>query len=277
MHEAERGNTVRRIARAGDPDRSLAALFEPPDTRAGLFALYAFNVELARIAEQVSEPGLGLIKLQWWREAIERAGKGETTGNPVADAFGETLRRRALLPTRIETLIGARHFDITERIMPDWPALEAYLRDTAGTVFALTGEIVGARRPALEPACEAAGQAFGLTGLMRALPMHAAKGRVYLPADMLRRHGTSPERIVAGETGEGLKHVLGELRQKAQDALDEAMRHLTELDTPTRMAFRPLSLVEPYLVALSKSGRDPLHQIAEINPLTRLWRMARWT
>jgi hypothetical protein len=43
------------------------------------------------------------------------------------------------------------------------------------------------------------------------------------------------------------------------------------------MAFRPLSLVEPYLVSLSKSGRDPLHQIAEINPLTRLWRMARWS
>ncbi|MEX2166296.1 MAG: phytoene/squalene synthase family protein [Methyloceanibacter sp.] len=272
MHEAERRSSVRKIARAGDPDRSLAALFALPDARADLFALYAFNVELARIAEQVSEPGLGLIRLQWWREAIE----DYTKGHPVADAFGETLRRRALSPTRVETLIGARHFDIAERIMPDWLALEAYLRDTAGTMFALTGEIVGTRGPALEPACEAAGQAYGLTGLMRALPVHAAKGRVYLPADMLRRHGTSPERILAGETSEGLEQVLGELRQKAQAALDEAMRHLAEFDAPTRTAFRPLSLVEPYLAALAKSGRDPLHQIAEINPLTRLWRMARW-
>ena len=75
MHEAERRDTVRRIARAGDPDRALAALFAPRDARDDLFALYAFNVELARIAEQVTKPDLGAIRLQWWREAIERADK----------------------------------------------------------------------------------------------------------------------------------------------------------------------------------------------------------
>ena len=73
MHEAERGDTVRRIARSGDPDRALAALFAPRETRADLLALYAFNVELARIAEQVTEPELGAIRLQWWREALARA------------------------------------------------------------------------------------------------------------------------------------------------------------------------------------------------------------
>ena len=76
MHEVERGDTVRRIARSGDPDRTLAALFAPRGCRADLFALYAFNVELARIAEQVSEPSLGAIRLQWWREALDRAADG---------------------------------------------------------------------------------------------------------------------------------------------------------------------------------------------------------
>ena len=82
MHEAERGDTVRRIAKSGDPDRSLAASFAPREARADLFALIAFNVELARIAEIVTEPGLGAIRLQWWREAIDRAAKGEATGIP---------------------------------------------------------------------------------------------------------------------------------------------------------------------------------------------------
>ena len=57
----ERGYTVRRIAREADPDRSIAASFAPRGPRADLFALYAFNAELARVAELVSEPGLGTI------------------------------------------------------------------------------------------------------------------------------------------------------------------------------------------------------------------------
>jgi phytoene synthase len=276
LHEAERGDTVRHIARSGDPDRTLAALFSPREARADLFALYAFNVELARIAELVSEPELGAIRLQWWREALERAAKGEATGHPVADALGATLARRKLSPARVEALIDARGFDVATKIMPDWNALEAYLGDTAGALFALGAESLGARGPSLEPASSQAGLAYGLTGLMRALPVHAASGRVYLPADALMRHGTSPERVLAGTTSEGLLVVLAELRRKASDALGEARRHVARLDPSAQTSFLPLCLVDPYLAALAKSGRDPMREIADINPLYRLWRMATW-
>ena len=276
MHEVERGDTVRRIARSGDPDRALAALFAPREARADLFALYAFNVELARIAEQVSEPELGAIRLQWWREALERAAKGEATGHPVADALGITLAQRKLSPERIAALIDARSFDVATKIMPDWNALEAYLRETAGALFALTAESLEAAGPSLEPASAQAGIAYGLTGLMRALPVHAASGRVYLPSDALIRHGTSPEAVLAGTTSEGLLGVLAELRRAAKTALDEVRRHVAGLDASAQAAFRPLCLVDPYLAALEKPGRDPLREIAGINPLYRLWRMARW-
>jgi len=276
LHEAERGDTVRRIARAGDPDRALAALFAPREARGDLFALYAFNVELARIAEQVSEPELGAIRLQWWREALERAMNGEPTGQPVADALGITLARRKLSPERIEALIDARSFDVATKIMPDWNALEAYLRDTAGALFALGAECLGAHGPSVEAASSQAALAYGLTGLMRALPVHAVSGRVYLPADALYRHGISPERVLAGTTSEGLLAVLAELRGKAKDALGEARCHVAQLDPSAQAAFRPLCLVDPYLAALGKSGRDPLREIADINPVYRLWRMATW-
>ncbi|MEZ5874029.1 MAG: squalene/phytoene synthase family protein [Hyphomicrobiales bacterium] len=111
MPDAERDDAVRKIARAADPDRALTALFAPQHARADLFALYALNAELARIADQVTEPGLGDIRLQWWREAIDRAASGETAGHPVADAFGETLKRRALSRERVAALIDARSFD----------------------------------------------------------------------------------------------------------------------------------------------------------------------
>jgi phytoene synthase len=275
LHEAERGKTVRAIARAGDPDRALSALFAPRDARPDLFALYAFNVELARIAEQVSEPDLGAIKLQWWREAIDKAASGDVTGHPVADAFGDAVRRRALPAERVAALIDARATDIAPRIMPDRASLEAYLRDTAGTLFALSASILGAREGMAEPAAHAAGLAYGLTGLMRALPIHAASGRVYLPAEMLSRHGTAPEQVLAGTITQGLQEALAELRATARKALGEAERQVAELDAPARTAFVPLSLVDPYLAALEKEERDPLRDIAEINPLYRLWRLAR--
>jgi phytoene synthase len=107
---------------------------------------------------------------------------------------------------------------------------------------------------------------------MRALPVHAARGRVDLPADMLRRHGTSPEQILAGEASKGLSDVLAELRETARLALGSARAHVAGLPAAARVAFRALALVEPYLSALQRT--DPLRQVADINPLYKLWRLA---
>jgi phytoene synthase len=279
LHEAERSDTVREIARSGDSDRALAASFAPRASRPDLLALGAFNVELARIAEQVREPDLGAIRLQWWRDAIARTAEGEAVGHPVADAFGETARRRALPAERVFTLIDARQFDVSTKIMPDWGAFETYLKDTAGTMFALGGACLGAHGPELGRAADRAGLAYGLIGLMRALPVHAAGGRVYLPADRLVTHGTSPEAVLAGSAEQGLRDLLGELREKARAAYEQARRDVAELDRPAWAAFLPLCLVDPYLAALEaldRRGGDPLREIADINPLYRFWRMASW-
>jgi phytoene synthase len=274
LHEAERGEAVRRIAREADPDRSLSALFAPREARVDLFALYALNAELSRVAELVSEPGLGAIRLQWWRDAIERAASGEAIGHPVADAFGETLRHRKLSRNRVSALIDARNFDVETKIMPDMATLDTYLGHTAGTVFALAAEILGARGESVEQAARSAGKAYGLTGLMRALPVHAARGLIFLPEDALLRCGTSPGEVLAGKMSQGLHDLLAELRVKAREALRDARSRIAALDHAARSAFVSLSLVDPYLASLEKVGRDPLREIADINPLYRLWRLA---
>ena len=279
MHEGERGDTVRRIARSGDPDRALAASFAPRASRPDLLALCAFNVEIARVAEQAREPELGAIRLQWWRDAIARSRQGEVSGHPVADAFGETVRRRALSTKRIAALIDARQFDVATKIMPDWGALETYLKETAGGMFALGGACLGTQGSELGRAADQAGLAYGLTGLMRALPVHAAGGRVFLPADRLVFHGTSPEALLAGSSSQGLRDLLAELRVKARAACEEARAHVARLGRSASAAFLPLRLVDPYLAALEaldRSGGDPLREIAAINPLYRFWRLANW-
>jgi 15-cis-phytoene synthase len=279
LHEAEQNVTVRDIARSGDPDRALAAAFAPRTARSDLLALCAFNVELARIAEQVSEPELGAMRLQWWREAIERGRSGEVVGHPVADALGATLQRRALSGDRIARLVDARQFDIAGKIMPDWRTFATYLEDTAGAMFILAAECLDAHGPELDRAASQAGLAYGLTGLMRALPVHAARGRIYLPQDMLGSYGTAPEALLAGSASPGLRRLLSALREKAGMAYEEARDRAGHLSRASRAAFLPLSLVGPYLAALERldrNGQDPLRVIADINPLYRFWRMTSW-
>jgi 15-cis-phytoene synthase len=282
VNDKERSVAVRRIARAADADRALATLFAPHDARADLFALFAFNAELARIADLVTEPGLGAIRLQWWREAIEKAAAGESAGHPVADAFGAALVRRSLSRERIAALIDARTFDVGETVMPDARTLDAYLFDTTGGLFALAAKIVGAEGDRLDLATEMAGRAYGLVRVMRSVPTLAAKGRTYLAADALLRHGTSPEAVFSGESSDGLMALLTEMREASQNALREAYFHIsgagmtgTGLGDAGRTALLPLALVEPYLAALSEI-QDPLREVARISPLTRLWRLATW-
>ena len=55
-----------------DPDRMRAARLADPDMRDRLFALYAFHAELAKVPELVSEPMMGRIRYQWWRDCLEK-------------------------------------------------------------------------------------------------------------------------------------------------------------------------------------------------------------
>src|SRR5438067_12028668 len=79
--------------RKHDPDRYFSALFAPAEKRPFLFALYAFNHEIARIGETVREPMMGEIRLQWWRETVGSARAGEPREHDVARALAAPVAR----------------------------------------------------------------------------------------------------------------------------------------------------------------------------------------
>ena len=99
----------------------------------------------------MSEPQLGEIRLQWWRDALDRASSGETTGQPVADAIGYAVRECELSRQSLAGLIDARRFDVSVKIMPDTAALDDYLANTAGALFNLAAEVGMAGGRAAEP------------------------------------------------------------------------------------------------------------------------------
>src|SRR5215218_8756943 len=100
------------LVREGDKDRFLATLFAPQKYRRALHALYAFNLEIAKVRETAHEPMPGEIRLQWWRDVLGGAGRGEVSAHPVASALRETIVRYSLPPKMLEDLIDARTFDL---------------------------------------------------------------------------------------------------------------------------------------------------------------------
>lgn len=261
------------LVRRRDIDRYWSALFAPPPLRPHLLALYAFNIELARIAETVRGPQLGEIRLQWWCEALESGG-----GHPVAEAFAATQKACNTPDTYIAIMTEARVFDLGREPMASLAALKAYLGSTAGAVFALAAWIAGTRGMEASAAAEVAGHggvAYGLAGLMRALPVHAARGQVFLPADVLDAHGVRPDAITSGEDSPGLRATLAALRAEAAAELAKAREAFAAVPAAARPAFLPLALVPSYLKKLAAPGHRPLHDIADINPLSRPWLMGR--
>ena len=80
-------DAVAQLVRTADPDRYLSALFAPADKRPLLLALYAFNIEIARVADTVREPMMGEIRLEWWRETLAGAKQGMPRNHDVARAL----------------------------------------------------------------------------------------------------------------------------------------------------------------------------------------------
>jgi phytoene synthase len=261
------------LVRANDRDRYLATLFAPAETRGALYALYAFNSEVSRVREAAREPLPGEIRLQWWSDVLRGERSGEASANPVASALLAAIGQHHIESGRLIDLIDARRFDLYDELMVSIGDLETYARQTSSALFALAAQILSGSE-ALGFA-EPAGIACAIVGLLRALPLHAARRQLYVPAEILDPHQVRTEDLFAGRGGPGLSAALADLRNLARQHLAAASNHIVELPKAALPAFLPLALVRSSLARLQRS--DPFAP-AEIAPWRRqwlIWRAAR--
>lgn len=168
--------------RGADEDRWLASRFAPADVRARLVVIYALNHEIARTADVVTQPAIGDIRLQWWREALAEAFDGKPArGHPVLSAIAQAHRETPLPREALEALINARGLDLDAAPFATFAAIDAYLDGTAGNVMRVAAATCGV---ALDNAfVGVAAQAWGYAGLLRAAAHWRAKGRSILPQE----------------------------------------------------------------------------------------------
>lgn len=266
--------------RREDKDRWLASLFIPSERRAHVHALYAFNLEMARVGETVSDPLLGEIRFQWWRDVIEGENSGDAAASPVAAALLDTIARFDLPKAPLLKLIDARlSRDVYNDTVKSADELQSYTEATCANLFRLGMRILaGKAASAGYEAAGHAGHAYGITGLMRALPWHSARGHVFLPEDLLAKHAATREEFIAGQISPRAYGALGELRDLARSHLKAFRALRPHLPVEVRPALLPVALCEPYLKLMEQPAYDPVKTIVELPQWKRqwiLWRGAR--
>ncbi|CAN6486418.1 unnamed protein product [Victoria cruziana] len=172
----------------------LCLLQLPPSMRKAGFALRAFNVETAKAMDAKSDPKLGLMRLLWWQEAVDKVFAKKVIEHPVAQALSSITDDLKMSKTWLKRSVEARIAD-AKREEHDIPKaiedLEKYAEDTVSTLLYSTLEAGGFRSAAADHAASHIGKASGLLLLLRSLPHHASSGRdiPYIPIDLAAKHG----------------------------------------------------------------------------------------
>lgn len=243
---------VEAIVRGQDRDRYLSSFFAPDDRRAHLLALYAFNCEILRVRDAVSDPAIGMIRLQWWRDTIEAIYEtGHAPGHPVAEALAGAITAGGLPKQALLDLVTAHEFDLFHDRMPGLTELEAYLGEAYSRLIQMAAMILD--RDAAAKASEAAGLGGVAQGLALVLgdPGHRDP---FLPPGM--------------DVAAAVAH--------AQNRLAQALTLLPDLPKSVLPAFLPLSLTRTYLRAVEKHPDRPLAVSPLKRQLVMWWTARRW-
>jgi phytoene synthase len=266
------------LVRAADKDRFLSALFAPAAQRGALHALYAFNIEIARVRESIHEPLAGEIRLQWWTDAISGKAAGEAEANPVAAALLSAVERHRLPSELLTGLIAARRFDLYDDPMATLADFDAYGRATSSALVELSARILaGSEVPGLGLLALHAGLGHATAGLLQAFPHHAARGQLFLPLEVLERHGAGAQDVTARPASPQLRAALADLRRHAREHLVLAGQLAAGIPVAGLPALLPVALARPVLDRMERADYDPFVPV-EMPQWRRqwvLWRAAR--
>ena len=265
------------LVRTHDFARYAATLFMPAVERRALLAVYAFNAEISRVREQVSQPLPGEMRMQWWTDLLEGAGHGDVEGNPVAAELLLAIRDFHLPVEPLTRLIDEHQFDLYNDPMPSMAALEGYVTDTSSALFSLGAWIAARPSEEIDHLARHAGLAQGIAQVIAALPRDAARRQLFVPLQLLQQHGVGIEEVFSGRQSPKTRAPIDQLIGEARGHLTTAIGLLGAVPPDVRLVFLPLALVRRDLERMSRADTDPFvpQATSRLRTLWTLWRSAR--
>jgi len=265
------------LVRSHDFVRYASTLFMPGPERRALLSIYAFNVEISRVHEQVSQPLPGEMRLQWWTDMLAGTGHGGVDGNPVAAELSQTIRNHRIPAASLSRLIEEHQFDLYNDPMPSLAALEGYLDATASALFSLAARVVARPSEAIDHLVRHAGLAQGMAQVIARLARDASRQQLFLPLQFLQQHGSSKEAVFAGKPTPDIRAAIDQLVDEAQGHLKTAFALLAHVPPEVRPVFLPLAHVRRELNRAARADTDPFapRAASRLRILWTFWRAAR--
>lgn len=245
--------------------------FLEPERRRAITALYAFCREVDDIADDVADRNVALAKLGWWRAEIANLFAGHPT-HKVTQALQPAIAAYGVDAGRLNEIIDGMEMDLTHHRYSDFESLKLYCHRVAGVVGQLSAGIFGFRSPSTLEYADNLGLAFQLTNIIRDVGEDARRGRIYLPAEDLRRFGVEETALMQGEYSAAFEQMMQFQAERARAHYAKAMGALATVD---RKAQRPgLMMSAIYLALLVEIEHEKfrvLHQRISLTPLRKLW------
>lgn len=241
-----------------DRDRYLAGLLTPAQQRASVVALYAYNAELARVRDLVRETLPGEVRLQYWRDLLEGSAHGDTAANPVAAELLRAVRTHDLPVAALVAMADSRIFDLYDDPMETTQMFEGYAGETSSALIQLAALVLD--RKAAEGAFDIvghAGVALAVAGSLLLLPVHRARGQVYLPLTILSAAGLDRDLFLDDGDPARLKAAVEAFAGYGLDHLRQA-RAAGTIPKSILPAFLPVALAEGVLKRAARNGAAAL-------------------
>jgi phytoene synthase len=248
----------------------------PRERRDGMYAVYAFCREVDDIADDGSPPAEKLARLAAWRDDIAALYAG-APHHPVARALRAPVERYALRRRDFEAVIDGMEMDAAADIRaPDLAALDLYCGRVAAAVGHLSVHVFGDAGEGAHAVADALGRALQLTNILRDLDEDARRGRLYLPREMLDRHGIRGDDPAAVLRHPALPAVCRDLAAVAEQHFAGAAWAMTRC---SRRAMRPAVLMGAVYRAtlrelVATGWRDPARRVSLSKP-RKLWLVLR--
>lgn len=244
----------------------------PRPRREAMFAIYAFCREVDDIADGTLSTSAKLEELGAWRDEVEALYAGRPSFLTTL-ALQEPVARFDLPESEFHAMIDGMEMDALERMRaPGLQELERYCRCVAGAVGMLSVRVFGARGPRADDGAVALGEALQLTNILRDLTEDAARGRLYLPRELLEANGIATSDPAAVLADPALPAVCDALAERAEARFAEAERWLAmNRKSEVRPALIMMHIYRPTLARLRARGWRDLDRSVRPGRVTRLW------
>ena len=275
--EAALRETIRQKVEAAGTSFYWAMRLLPAARRNGMYAVYAFCREVDDIADDEDTSfEQKRAALSAWHAEIDALYAGRPR-HLIARALRQPVAKYALRRQDFHAVIDGMEMDAAADIRaPDLATLDRYCAHVAGAVGHLSVHVFGDPSADAHAVADSLGRALQLTNILRDLYEDARRGRLYLPRELLQRHGIRDSEPLAVLRHPALPAVCRDLAAVAERHFADADRAMARC---SRRAMRPAAVMGTFyratLDALLRAGwRDPARRIS-LPKAQKLWLVLR--